>query len=309
MSAAFPNERRKAAFYAVAAVATASSQDAIVKMLSGSFPASQTVFFRAIVAALILLPWLYAQRRSFSIWPANARLVLLRGFILCGAYFCFVLSIAALPIATSVSIYFTMPFFVAAFAGHALGEKVKSHRWIAISAGFVGVLLMVRPGAEAFDPAALLALASAFGYAMGQLLSRHVSQTASPVVVTFWQSFIYGVVALVLTGVAPLFEVSADSGKVAAFLLRSWVMPDGQSLLLLGATGVLATIGSLFFVQAYRHAEANFVAPFEYSSLLWAVTYGLLFFGDFPDSYTLAGAAVVIAAGVWMLRRDLGTKR
>ncbi|NMD08834.1 MAG: DMT family transporter, partial [Phyllobacteriaceae bacterium] len=226
MSAAFLNDRRKAMFYALAAVATASSQDAIVKFLSSSFPASQTVFFRAIVAALILLPWLYAQRQDHSIWPANVRLVLLRGAILCTGYFCFVLSIAALPIATSVSIYFTMPFFVAALAGRALGEKVKSHRWIAISAGFAGVLLMVRPGAESFEPAALLALASAFGYAIGQLLSRHVSQSASPVVVTFWQSTVYGVVAIALTALAPFFEMSAESGKVAEFLLRPWVMPD-----------------------------------------------------------------------------------
>ena len=304
MSAAFLNDRRKAMFYALAAVATASSQDAIVKFLSSSFPASQTVFFRAIVAALILLPWLYAQRQDHSIWPANVRLVLLRGAILCTGYFCFVLSIAALPIATSVSIYFTMPFFVAALAGRALGEKVKSYRWIAISAGFAGVLLMVRPGAESFEPAALLALASAFGYAIGQLLSRHVSQSASPVVVTFWQSTVYGVVAIALTALAPFFEMSAESGKVAEFLLRPWVMPDPRAFALLIATGVLATIGSLFFVQAYRHAEANFVAPFEYTSLLWAVLNGVVFFGDFPDSYTWTGAAVVVGAGVWMLQKD-----
>ena len=308
MTAAFLDDRRKAALYAVAAVATASTQDAVVKLLSGTFPASQTVFFRAIVAALILLPWMLAQRQRFQMWPANVHLLLLRGLILCFGYFCFVLSIAALPIATSVSIYFTMPFFVAALAGRALGEKVKAYRWIAITSGFAGVMLMVRPGAEAFEPAALLALASAMGYAVGQLLSRHVSQFASPVVVTFWQSVIYGVAAILLTAIAPFFEVGANSGKVAVFLLRPWTTPDALSLVLLIATGVLATFGSLFFVQAYRHAEANFVAPFEYTSLLWAVSYGLLLFGDFPDLYTWLGAGIVVAAGLWMLHRDWAEK-
>lgn len=308
MSSGFPNNHRAAVLFALAAVGTASTQDAIVKLLSGSFPASQTVFFRAIVAALILLPWMYSQRQRFEIWPGNAGLVLLRGLILCLGYFSFVLSIAALPIATSVSIYFTMPFFVAALAGHALGEKVKAYRWIAIAAGFAGVLLMVRPGREAFEPAAILALASAMFYAVGQLLSRHVSQSASPIVVTFWQSLVYGVVATAIATLAPLFEVGPDSGKVITFLLRPWEMPDLGSAILLVATGVLATIGSLLFVHAYRNAEANFVAPLEYTSLLWATGYGIVLFGDFPDFYTLAGAAIVITAGLLMVRRDWAEK-
>jgi drug/metabolite transporter (DMT)-like permease len=298
----FRNDRNKAALFALAAVAVASMQDAVVKQLSAEFSISQTVFIRAIVAVAILSPWMMAQRISFS--PGNISLIILRSLILCCAYFCFVLSIAALPIATSVSIYFTMPFFVAALAGWSLGEKVKAYRWLAIAAGFVGVLIMVRPGSETFEPAALLALASAFGYAVGQLFSRHVSQTAAPVVITNWQSIVYGIVALLLSVIAPVFADQIGDSKVLGFLLRAWKWPDATQSGLLVLTGVLATFGSLFFVQAYRHAEANFVAPFEYSGLLWAVVNGMVFFGDIPDRYTWAGAAVVVGAGIWMLRRD-----
>ena len=288
--------------YALAAVGVASTQDAMVKFLSSDFSISQAVFFRGVVALAILSPWMIFRR--LEIMPANLGLVLLRGFILCGAYFCFVLSIAALPIATSVSIYFTMPFFVAALAGWSLGERVRAYRWIAITAGFSGVLIMVRPGSETFEPAALLALMSALGYAVGQLFSRHVSQSTSPVVITNWQSVVYTVVALLIGFISPLFADQIGDSKVLGFLLRPWIWPDMTQMVLLVLTGVFAAFGSLFFVQAYRHAEANYVAPFEYTSLLWAVASGLLFFGDFPDKFTWAGAAVVVGAGVWMLWRD-----
>lgn len=306
MAAAFLNNRAKAAGYALAAVGVASSQDAVVKLLSGDISVSQAVFFRGLVAIAVLLPWIWYKGLTFT--PHNLGLVLIRGLILCAAYFCFVLSIAALPIATSVSIYFTMPFFVAALAGWSLGEKVKAYRWIAITAGFAGVLIMVRPGSEAFEPAALLALMSALGYAVGQLFSRHVSQTTSPLVITNWQSIIYTGVAMVLGAAAPLFADQIGDSKVLGFLLRPWIWPDAKQMALLTLTGVLAAFGSLFFVQAYRHAEANFVAPFEYTSLLWAIASGLLFFGDFPDGYTWIGAAIVVGSGLWMLWRDRQTQ-
>ena len=302
MTTAFLNNRAKAAMFALAAVGVASTQDAAVKFLSSEISVSQAVFFRGVVAIAILAPWMMFRR--LSILPHNLGLVVLRGLILCAAYFCFVLSIAALPIATSVSIYFTMPFFVAALAGWSLGERVKAYRWIAITAGFVGVLIMVRPGSETFEPAALLALMAALGYAVGQLFSRHVSQSVSPVVITNWQSIIYTAVALLIGFASPLFSDQIGDSKVLGFLLRPWIWPDATQLALLVLTGVLAAFGSLFFVEAYRHAEANFVAPFEYTSLLWAVANGVLFFGDFPDVYTWAGASVVVGAGIWMLWRD-----
>ncbi len=301
--------RRNAAIIAVVAVGFACMQDAIVKGVSHDIPAYQTVIMRTLTSLPLLYGYLWLRERQTSMWPSNLGLILVRSILLCAGYFCFVLSIAALPIATSVSIYFTMPFFVAALAGWSLGERVRVYRWIAITVGFIGVLIMVRPGVETFEPAALLALASAFLYAVGQLISRHTSQTSSPIVIATWQTLIYLGAALTIGLVAPLFADLAGSSKVLGFLLRPWTMPTGLQLALLIGNGIFGTIASVLFILAYKTAEANYVAPFEYTSLLWAVVNGIVFFGDFPDLYTMTGAAIVVLAGLWMLRRDFAETR
>ena len=203
------------------------------------------------------------------LWPR----VLLRGLILAVAYLSFVLAIAAMPIANAVAIYFTMPFFVAGLAGPLLGERVRLHRWMAIIAGFVGVLIMVRPGAGVFEPAALLALLSAFGYATGQMLGRPLSQKVTPIVIATWQNFVYAAMAI---GIGVLFN-TVDFGTFThpslVFLSRPWVWPGPFDATLLLGHGVLAACAMILFINAYRLAETNFVAPFEYSAMIWAVIY------------------------------------
>ncbi len=303
---ASPNQdRQRAILFVVAAVGLATCQDAVVKGVSGSLPVHEAVIFRSLAAMPMVLAWLLWKGAVFGVFPPRLlALVLLRSFILGTAYFAFVLSIATLPLATSVSIYFTMPFFVAALAGWSLGERVPPHRWIAMVVGFAGVLLMVRPGSETFEPAALLALYSALAYALGQLLGRHLSQRIEPAVIVTWQNLTYLAMAVLIGLVTPLFANYQGQDPTLSFLLRPWVWPSLQELLLLILIGIVSTFAASAFIMAYRHAEANFVAPFEYTALLWAVVLGLVFFGDFPDLYTWLGAAVVVGAGIWMVLRD-----
>ena len=157
---------------------------------------------------------------------------------------------------------------------------------------------------KAFSIAALLALYSAFGYAAGQMMGRHLSSRVGTEVIANWQNITYLGVGIIVGLAAPLFAGLQIEDRSMAFLLRPWTWPDSQQLALLLVMGLLSVFGSVSFIQAYRHAAANFVAPFEYSGLLWAVLNGIVFFGDFPDAYTCIGAAIVITAGFWMLRRD-----
>ncbi len=305
MASGLPVQSRgKAALYVICAVGLASMQDAVVKGLSGDIPAYETVIFRTAFALPLLLGWLIWAGSLANMFRTHVMLLIGRSLVLCSAYFAFVLSIAALPIATSVSIYFTMPFFVAALSGWTLGEKVPLYRWIVIIVGFAGVLIMVRPGSEAFSLAALLALYSAFGYAAGQLMGRHLSSRVGTEVIANWQNITYLGVGIIVGLAAPLFSGLQIEDKSMAFLLRPWAWPDSQQLALLLVMGLLSAFASVAFIQAYRYAAANSVAPFEYSGLLWAVLNGILFFGDFPDAYTWIGAAIVITAGLWMLLRD-----
>ena len=209
-----------------------------------------------------------------------------------------------MPIANAVAIYFTMPFFVAGLAGPLLAERVRLHRWLAIGAGFIGVLIMVRPGAGVFEPAAIFALISAMGYAVGQMIGRPLSQQVSPIVISVWQNTIYMAIGLAMAVLFNVVDFGQVSHKSLVFLSRPMAWPSAFDGMLLFGHGVIAAIAMLLFVNAYKHAEANFVAPFEYSAMIWAVLYGLLIFSDFPDAYTWAGAAIVITAGILMIWRD-----
>ncbi len=288
----------------LAAVGFASTQDAVVKAMSGSYSAYETVIFRCVGSMPILAALLWRTGGLSSLATPLLGRVLLRSIILCSAYFAFVLSIAAMPIANSVAIYFTMPFFVAGLAGPLLGERVRIHRWLAIIAGFIGVIIMVRPGAGVFEPAAFLALYSAFGYSWGQMMGRPLAQQVAPAVIANWQNLVYLGVALALALFFNLFDFSGVSHKSLAFLSRPWVWPPASDAAVLFGNGILAAFGMVLFISAYKYAESNFVAPFEYSSMIWAVGYGLVLFGDFPDAFTWMGAAVVVAAGITMIWRD-----
>jgi drug/metabolite transporter (DMT)-like permease len=300
-----PTDKRTLAIICVlSGVGLASMQDAVVKSMSSGYPAYETLLFRCVGSIPVLAYFMWREGKGWRLSTPLWRRILLRGAILGIAYLGFVLAIAAMPIANAVAIYFTMPFFVAGLAGPILGEKVRFHRWLAIAAGFAGVLIIVRPGIGVFEPAALLALVSAIGYALGQMIGRPISQSVPPIVIAIWQNALYMSIALSLALVFNLFEFQHFTHPSLVFLSRPIALPSVFDAAILLGHGVLAALAMLLFVNAYKNAEANFVAPFEYSAMIWAVSYGLILFGDFPDYYTWVGAAVVIAAGLLMVWRD-----
>jgi len=287
-----------------AGVALASTQDALLKWVSGSYPVHEALIIRSLVATPIVL---FLARRAIpapALFDRHTPRSLLRGLILCSAYLAFVLSIASMPIADSVAIYFTMPFFVAGLAFPVLGERVQIHRWLAIAAGFVGVIIMLDPSSDVFEPAAFLALYSAFGYALGQMMGRDIARYVPPTVMAVHQNIAYFAVATLLVAVSYSFDFSGVTHKSLSFLLRHWVMPPWHDLLVMCALGVCASFAMVMFGTAYKLAESSFVAPFEYSAMIWAVLYGFLLFGDIPGLNTITGGLVVVAAGLFMLWMD-----
>ena len=298
------DNRTLATMFVLGAVGLASTQDAVVKYMSSGYPAYETLLLRCIGSVPVIVFMLWREGKGWSIATPLLPLVLLRAAILSAAYLSFVLSIAAMPIANAVAIYFTMPFFVAGLAGPLLHERVRPHRWAAIVAGFLGVLIMVRPGAGVFEPAAVLALLSAMGYAVGQMLGRPLSQKVAPIIIATWQNFVYAGLAIGLGLLFNLVDFGTFTHPSLVFLSRPWVWPGAFDATLLLGHGVLAGCAMIMFINAYRLAETNFVAPFEYSAMIWAVGFGLVLFGDFPDLYTWIGAAIVIAAGILMILRD-----
>lgn len=293
-----------AVLYACGAVGIASSGDTVVKWLSGNYPVHQVLFIRCLIGIPILAFIVHRNASFASLIGPGTGLSLTRGLIMSSAYLAFILSIAAMPMADSVAIYFAMPLFVAVLAGPILGEHVRLHRWIAIIGGFIGVIIMINPSSSVLEPAAFLALYSAIGYAFSQTLARRVVLSVPPAAMAFHTNATYLLVATLLALIFTVFDVGAVQHKSLAFLTRPWHWPsaiDLAAMLLLGSTVAIAMV---LFGMAYKSAESSFVAPFEYSAMFWAVVLGLLVFGDVPGLTTLWGGTIVLAAGLFMLWAD-----
>jgi drug/metabolite transporter (DMT)-like permease len=306
LSSTPPGERQDNALLAIlcvcGGVALAATLDAAVKWLSGDYPVHQLLVLRCIVAAPVLFAMTGMRGREIATLHPHWPIVVLRALIMCSAYLAFVMALAAMPMADAVALYFALPLFVAALAGPMLGERVGIERWLAIVAGFIGVLIMIRPGAGVFEPAALLALYAAFGYGTGQMLTRWLGFGIRAPVLAFQQNVIYLIVGTALSLAFGFGQFAVESHPSLDFLVRGWTTPPAADLALILSLGVITGLAMVLYTQAYRLSESNLVAPFEYTAMFWATLYGFVVFGDFPDWVTGAGALLVIGAGLYMLR-------
>lgn len=297
----------------------ATSQDSLMKYLSGGYPIHQLLAIRSLVAIPVILGIIVSTTGLASIPTRHLGRVLLRGSILFVGFMSFALAFAAMPLADVVTIYFTMPFIVAALSAPVLGERVGWVRWMAIATGFLGVVIMLQKDADLTDPstilagfarpAALLALLSASCYGVGQLMSRSLSRHVPPAITSFYQNLIYLGVSLVLAAYFNLAPVEGSADKSFAFLTRPWLTPPSSDLPILLAIALLGSFAMPLFSTAYKYGEASFVASFEYTAMFWAVLYGVLLFSDVPSTATWIGSAIVVGAGLFMLAIDRRTRQ
>jgi drug/metabolite transporter (DMT)-like permease len=280
-----------------------SGQDWIIKLLSGDYPVHQAIAIRGVVAVLILLAYIAYSGKIESLRSKRIGLLVVRGLVLMVAYTTYYLAFPSMKLANIVALWFTVPLFVTALSGPFLGEKVGARRWAATIVGFAGVFIIQRPLTADFNAASLLPLASALTYSISALMARRMGETESAPVMSFYQNLVYLLVALVMAAIfgGGAYEGSTDPS--VAFLVRGWVTPSLLDLTLLAACGVIASIATVLLTQAYRMAEANFVACFEYTAIIWAIFGGYVFFGETVDVYSIAGAALIVAAGLYVLFR------
>jgi drug/metabolite transporter (DMT)-like permease len=269
------------------------------------------VAIRAIAAILILLYQIHRREGLRRLLPPRAGLLLLRGGIMMVAYGGYYMAFPAMKLAEVVTLFFTAPIFITALAHLFLCERVRLSSWIAVLAGFLGVVVTYWPklaGAEAdphaggFDWAMLLPVIAALAYAIPQLMARRMAASASASVMGFYQSVMYLAGSL---GLAALFSLGHfDQTQLhpsLAFLMRDWVVHSWTDILILAACGPISAIGTVLLSQAYRMTEANFVASFEYTGMIWAASWGFLLFGEAINPYMVAGALIIVAAGLYML--------
>ena len=193
--------------------------------------------------------------------------------------------LATTPLATATAVMFLSPIMLTALSHFILGEHVGPRRWFGVAAGFAGAIIITRPGAEGFNQGVLFFVAAALVNAVYQLATRRVAQHDSPQCSFFYTALVGGVLS---TFAVPF----------------SWAAPSAIDWLLLVSMGILGGIGHLFLIFAFDRAPAAVVAPFAYSALIWASISGYLLFGEVPDSWTVVGALIITASGLYIFHRE-----
>ena len=278
-----------------------SIQDAIIKSVSGDYALTQVVSIRCLVSAPILLVMVHFEGGLGSLIGREFWKLVARSFLMLIAYTTYYMAFPALPLADAVALFFTVPLFAMALAVPILGESIGWRRITAVVVGFVGVMVMLRPGAGLFEPAALLSLFSSVTYALAMLMARRMGTGTTASVMAFYQNGVYLIGALMIAGFFSAIGVHEAGHPSLDFLIRGWTMPNTRDFLLIASCGVIAAVAMTLLTNAYRIAKASVVTSFEYTGMLWAPLWGFLFFGEIPHLTTLAGAGLIIAAGIFAL--------
>ena len=278
-----------------------SLQDPLVKAVSSTYPVTEVMAIRSIVALPILVFLVHADVGLQAILSRRFGMLTMRAFIQFTSYTVYYLAIAALPLADAVALYFMAPLFIMALAGSYLGERVSWQTLATVLVGMLGVLVMLQPGAGLFDWAALLSLGSAVLYGFSQLMARKIADTESSTVMAFYQNGAYLVGAAVVAGLFRLAGITHAVHPSLEFLVRPWLWPTTPDFLKMAACGFVASAGMILLSQAYRLAPANRVATFEYTGILWSPLWGFLFLAEVPRSTTVIGAVLIVGAGLLAL--------
>lgn len=261
------------------------SNDAVLKWMTGNYHVGQLLFCRGIFIGLPLaiLIWRAGGLKSLRVISPKGHAV--RAILVIVGTFLFISSLKYLPIADAVAITFAGPLFVTALAPRLLGEQVGWRRWMAVFAGFIGIIVIMRPGGGLIQWAALLPLAASLTGAFRDILTRHLSAKETTVSLLFYTSL-----AVTLAGLA-----------TTPFVWTPVPLADWGWFAL---SGLLVGGAHFLMIETFRFGEAALVAPFRYSGVIWAALIGYFVWGDIPDWGTIMGIGIVVISGIYILHRQ-----
>jgi drug/metabolite transporter (DMT)-like permease len=261
------------------------SNDAVLKWMTGNYHVGQLLFCRGIFIGLPLAILIWRAGGLKSLRVVNPKDHAIRAILVIIGTFLFISSLKYLPIADAVAITFAGPLFVTALAPRLLGERVGWRRWMAVFAGFIGIVVIMRPGGGLIQWAALLPLAASLSGAFRDILTRHMSAKETTVSLLFYTSL-----AVTLAGLA-----------TTPFVWTPVPLTDWGWFAL---SGLLVGGAHFLMIETFRFGEAALVAPFRYSGVIWAALIGYFVWGDIPDSGTTMGISIVVISGIYILHRQ-----
>jgi drug/metabolite transporter (DMT)-like permease len=278
------NDTRAGIFWMMMTMLMFVSMDTCAKYLVSLYPTMQAVWGRYFFQVVILLVVL-APRIPELIKTQSLLFQLVRSLFLLGATLCFFTGLGTIQVAEASAIMYTAPLMVTAAAPFVLHEKVGIRRWASVAVGFIGAMIIIRPGLGALADGAFWVLGAAACYACYQISTRALSGQDS-VLTTLFYSALLG--AVIMSAVVPYHFVM--------FAPLDWAV--------MALAGLFGTLGHFCMIKAFTNAEASQVAPYSYTNLIWASLIGFVLFGTLPDMWTYVGAGIIIAAGLYILHRE-----
>jgi drug/metabolite transporter (DMT)-like permease len=268
------------------AVGVFALMDTGLKLLAPHYPAAQVAALRGMASVPFVLIWVWltvGPRALFRVrWPLH----LLRGVLAVLMMVTFVWALAQMPLSTAYTLFFVAPLLITALSVPLLGEKVGPRRWTAIVIGLVGVIVVLRPTGEGvLTWAGLAVMGAATGYAVSAITVRVLARTDSTQSMVFWM----------------VTMLSLGAGALA---WPGWEPIRAEHLGVIAGVGVAGALGQVAITEAFSRGEASIIAPFEYTALAWGLGFDLLLWGVLPDRITWIGAAIIIASGLYLLRRE-----
>ena len=283
--------------------------DTTIKFLSGDYALHQVVLIRSALALSLVCCVLIPLSGGFGqLRTRRLGVHVLRGFLVVMANMLFFMGLAALPIAETTAIFFISPLIITAFSVIFLGEHVGPRRWAAVLVGLAGVLVIIRPGAESFQPAAFLPLASAVGYAGLHILTRKLGSTDSPISMAFYIQVIFIIVSAAFGLTLGSGGFANGSSPSLEFLTRAWGSLNPGDAVYFVILGLASGLGGWMISRAYTLCEAGLAAPFEYSAMVLAVGFGWFVFGEWPDAWTWVGIGLILGSGLFVALRETRTR-
>ena len=283
--------QRRGMLLMLAAVALFALMDAGLKTLSAHYPPFQVAALRGMSSLPIVFAWVVLTTGPATLLRVRWPLHLLRGVLGITMMASFVYALKRLPLSTAYSIFFVAPLLITALSVPILGEHVGPRRWTAIAIGLLGVLVVLRPTGEGLlvdgkvSLAGVAVLVAAIGYSVSAITVRVIARSDSTQAITFW------LLALMALG-------------AGALAVPDWVPLQAGDAWLIGGIGVAGALGQYTITEAFRLGEASLIAPLEYTALVWGVALDLALWGVLPDAVTWIGAAIIIASGLYLLRRE-----
>lgn len=285
-SAAARLANRRGIRFMVAAMACFIANDTLVKIASESLPAGQLIFVRGLMASLLVLMVARATAAPIAAAQIGHRWVLVRAAIDATATFTYLVSLFHLPIANATAINMASPLFIVALAVPLFGERVDARRWAAIVAGFAGVLLVIQPRIEGFNGYALLCLLATLLHSVRDLVVRRIPA---------------GIPSLAIT-LATAVSVTLLAGLLS--IVQGWQPLGPREFALLAGASVFLASGYHLIIRGTRMGDMSTIAPWRYTGLLWALIVGWVIWGDVPNALGWGGIGLLIAAGVYLVRRE-----